>query len=367
MILFRYIFGRVMSVFLFAFVTVLFLIMLMDLVELLRRGSGQEGITGVLVAMAMLHAPSISMKTVPFVMLLSGMWAYMQLARSSELVAARAAGHTYWGAARAGMAAAATIGLVITMVYGPLASASLNAYERLEGRHLDGVGSLFSVTSEGLWLRESREGGGQIVIRASRTNAEGTELRDATFLRFGPGDALEERIDAERAVLMTNEWALSTVVRHRIAYGRNAQPPAPERSDSGRLATRLTATEIQNSFAAPESISFWRLPSAIEGMEEAGFSARRHRSYLHSMIALPFFLAGMTLIAAAFAIRPPRAARFGWIALVCALAGFALYFLGDVSMALGASGAAPPEMGAWAPVIAAGLFGIALSLYFGEA
>jgi len=133
------------------------------------------------------------------------------------------------------------------------------------------------------------------------------------------------------------------------------------------IETRLTATEIQNSFAAPESISFWHLPSAIEGMEEAGFSARRHRSYLHAMIALPFFLAGMTLISAAFAIRPPRSARFGWVALVCALTGFALYFLGDVSMALGASGAAPPELGAWAPVIAAGLFGIALSLYFGEA
>jgi len=335
MILFRYIFGRVVSVFLFTFVTVLFLIMMMDLVELLRRGSGQEGITGILIAMAALHAPSISMKTVPFVMLLSGMWAYMQLARSSELVAARAAGHTYWSAARAGMVAATLIGMIATMIYGPLASVSLNAYERLEVQYLDGAGSLFSVTSEGLWLRESREDG-QVVIRASRTNAEGTELRDATFLRFGPGDALLERTDAAQATLLDDEWALSDVVIHRIEYGRNAKPPLPERVAEARIETRLTA-------------------------------ARRHRSYLHSMVALPFFLAGMTLIAAAFAIRPPRSARFGWIALVCALAGFALYFLGDVSMALGASGAAPAELGAWAPVIAAGLFGVALSLYFGEA
>ncbi len=366
MILFRYIFGRVVFVFLFSFATVLFLIMLIDLVELLRRGGDEQGLIGILVAMAALHAPSISMKTVPFVMLLSGMWAYMQLARSSELVAARAAGHTYWSAARAGMAAAGVIGLLATTVYGPLASVSLNAYERLEARYLDGVDSLFSVTSEGLWLRESRADG-QIVIRASRTNAEGTELRDATFLRFGEGDALLERIDAKRALLLDGEWALEEVVTHRISYGRDAEPPLPERTPDARLATRLTATEIQNSFAAPESISFWRLPSAIAGMEQAGFSARRHRSYLHSMIALPFFLAGMTLIAAAFAIRPPRSTRFGWVALVCALAGFALYFLGDVSMALGASGAAPPELGAWAPVIAAGLFGIALSLYLGEA
>jgi len=366
MTLFRYIFGRVLFIFLFAFATILVLIMMMDTVELLRRGGGREGITGILITMAALHAPSISMKTVPFVMLLSGMWAYMQLARSSELVAARAAGHTYWAAARAGMAAAIMIGLFATTVYGPLSATALNAYERLEAKYLGGNGSLFSVTSEGLWLRESREDG-QTVIRASRTNAEGTELREATFLIFGAGDALLERIDAGRADLREGEWALSDVITHRVQYGRNAEPPAPVRTARSRIPTRLTATEIQNSFAAPESISFWALPAAIKGMEQAGFSARRHRSYLHAMIALPFFMAGMTLIAAAFAIRPPRSAKFGWIALVCALAGFALYFLGDVSMALGASGAAPPEMGAWAPVIAAGLFGVALSLYFGEA
>ena len=89
MMLFRYIFGRVMFVFLMGFAAVLLLIVMMDTVELLRRAGGREGVALQLVQMALLHAPSISMKALPFVMLLSGMWAYMQLARSSELVAAR--------------------------------------------------------------------------------------------------------------------------------------------------------------------------------------------------------------------------------------------------------------------------------------
>ena len=366
MILFRYIFSRVLVIFLFAFTAILFLIMMMDTVELLRRAGTGEGLGGVVVAMAALHAPSISMKAVPFIMLLSGMWAYMQLARSSELVAARAAGHTYWAAARAGMVAAFVIGLFATMVYGPLAATAFNAYERMEAQYLDGKGSLFSVTGEGLWLRESRETG-QTVIRAAKTNAEGTELRDVMFLLYDTKDALTERIDADIALLRADEWLMSNVVIHRIQTGRNAEPPVPDRQDVFTIRTRLTATEIQNSFAPPESISFWKLPAAIEGMEEAGFSARRHRTYLYGMIALPVFLAGMTLIAAAFAIRPPRSARFGSIALVCAVTGFGLYFLSDVSMALAASGSAPAELGAWAPAIAAGLFGTALSLFFGEA
>jgi len=187
MILFRYIFGRVVSVFLFTFVTVLFLIMMMDLVELLRRGSGQEGITGILIAMAALHAPSISMKTVPFVMLLSGMWAYMQLARSSELVAARAAGHTYWSAARAGMVAATLIGMIATMIYGPLASVSLNAYERLEVQYLDGAGSYGGAAV--LAGRDDSDCGGicdtPAPLRAVRLDRAG--LRAGRFCALFPG------------------------------------------------------------------------------------------------------------------------------------------------------------------------------------
>ncbi len=366
MMLFRYIFGRVMFVFLMGFAAVLLLIVMMDTVELLRRAGGREGVALQLVQMALLHAPSISMKALPFVMLLSGMWAYMQLARSSELVAARAAGHTYWGAARAGMAAAFIIGLFATAVYAPLSAAALDVYDRMEAKILEGSGSLFSVTSDGLWLRERREDG-QTVIRAQKTNAEGTELRGATFLLFGPNDELVKRIDSTVAVLIEREWSMTDAIIHRIDYGRNAEPPLPDKQAFYSIPTNLTQTEIQNSFAPPESISVWKLPAAIKGMETAGFSAKRHRTHLHAMISLPLFLAGMTLIAAAFAIRPPRSARFGWIALGCALTGFAFYFLSDVSMALGASGSAPPELGAWAPAFGAGFLGVALSLFFGEA
>jgi len=128
----------------------------------------------------------------------------------------------------------------------------------------------------------------------------------------------------------------------------------------------MSASEIQNSFAQPDSISFWRLPEVIESMEAAGFSARRHKAHFHAMLALPALLAAMTLIAAAFAIRPPRFASYGRIALGCALTGFGFYFMSDVSMALGASGAAPAALGAWGPVFGAGFLGLALSIHFRE-
>jgi len=360
----KYIAGRVTRIFLTAFVAVLLLISLVDFMELLRRSGEREGLFFTLISMAFLHAPSVSMKALPFVMLLSAMWAYMVLARSSELVAASASGLSFWGMVRPGIIAAAMIGLTAICIYAPLSAAALNVYERLDAKHFQGRGTLFSVSSEGLWLREG-DGMDQIVIHAARTNAEGTELRDATFYQFGDGDALRERIDTPVAILSGQQWMLTGATVRTVRLDVDA-PPDEKTVPFMSIPTRLSALEIQNSFAQPDSISFWRLPNVIEGMESAGFSARRHKAHFHAMLALPALLAAMTLIAASFAIRPPRFASFGRIALGCALTGFAFYFMSDVSMALGASGAAPAALGAWGPVFGAAFLGLALSIHFRE-
>ncbi len=360
----RYIAGRITRIFLIAFVAVLLLITLVDFMELLRRSGDREGLFFAIVTMAFLHAPSVSMKAVPFVMLLSSMWAYMMLARSSELVAAFASGLSFWGMARPGIFAAALIGVIGIGAYAPLSAVALSIYERMEAEHFDGRGALFSVSSEGLWLREG-DGEGQIVIKAAQTNANGTELREATFFRFGEGDVLRERIDTPVAILSGHEWMLTGAMVRTVSMDTDL-PPDEVEVPFLKVPTRLTAREIQNSFKQPDAISVWQLPSVIQGMEAAGFSSRRHKAHLHAMLALPALLGAMTLIAASFAIRPPRSASFGRIALGCALTGFAFYFMSDVSMALGASGAAPAALGAWGPAFGAGFLGLALSIHFRE-
>ena len=360
----RYIAGRVARIFLTAFLAVLLLITIVDFMELLRRSGGREGLFFIMTTMAFLHAPSVSLQALPFVMLLSAMWAYMVLARSSELVAAFASGLSFWGMARPGIFSAALIGLTGICVYAPLSAAALSIYERMDAEHFQGRGNLFSVSGEGLWLREG-DSGDRIVIHAARTNAEGTELRNAIFQQFDEGAALHTRIDAPVASLTEGNWKLTDATVYTIRL--DVAAPAEERLVPAlNIPTNMTASEIQNSFAQPDSISFWRLPQVIEGMEAAGFSARRHKAHFHAMLALPALLAAMTLIAAAFAIRPPRFASYGRIALGCALTGFGFYFLSDVSMALGASGAAPAALGAWGPVFGAGFLGLALSIHFRE-
>ncbi|MCV5261597.1 LptF/LptG family permease, partial [Escherichia coli] len=60
------------------------------------------------------------------------------------------------------------------------------------------------------------------------------------------------------------------------------------------------------SFASPDTIDIWRLPGFIAVLEEAGFSAVRHRLHFQSLLALPVLAMAMALLAAGFSMRSSR-------------------------------------------------------------
>src|SRR5690606_21288129 len=100
------------------------------------------------------------------------------------------------------------------------------------------------------------------------------------------------------------------------------------------LITTLSADQIQESFSAPETISFWELPGFIRTLNAAGFSAIRHTLYWHSVLSLPFFLCAMVFFAAAFSLRPPRQGKIGMMMSGGVLSGFIIYFLSDLVAAI---------------------------------
>src|SRR5258708_25385442 len=78
-------------------------------------------------------------------------------------------------------------------------------------------------------------------------------------------------------------------------------PPVDE--DSFRLATSLTPAQVRNSFSTPETVSFWQLPSYIRSSESSGFATAGYRLQYHKLIAQPFLLAAMVMLAAPVSLR----------------------------------------------------------------
>lgn len=334
------------------FCALAFLAFSIDLVDLLDRTSGRHVPTSAVAAMALLQVPDLALKLLPFAVLLGGIFAFARLSRSHELQAIRAAGVSAWNLLAAPICTAIILGMFAVTLFTPLASRLLVQFTAMEARLIRGQASQLAISQNGLWLRQG-DANAQSVIHALRVAAQGTRLDDVTIFLYRGADNFQGRIDAQTASLTRGAWTLDNAyvsgtdgrVRHFVHYN---------------LPTPLTAARIQESFAAPDTLSFWALPGFIEAARQAGFSATPYLLYYDSLLMLPAMFAAMVLIAAAFSLRLARLGGLSRLIVWGALAGFVVYFMSAMTRVLGQSGIIPVPLAAAAPATVAILFGMTL-------
>jgi lipopolysaccharide export system permease protein len=338
---------------LFALLAIIFLF---DLVELTRRAQGKQGASfAILVQMSLFRMPQLVEKIMPFAALFGAMLSFWRLTRSNELVVARAAGVSVWQFLWPAISIAAVVGVLQVTAFNPIASVLLARFERLESVYLKGSMSLIAVSSGGVWLRQGGQDG-QAVIHASRVAQGSMQLQDVIVFRYAGRDRFVARLDAASATLHDGYWELRSVLL--------SEPnKRPQELASYRLPTDLTMERIQDSFASPETMSFWDIPAFIRSLEAAGFSAQRHRLHWHGLLATPVLLCAMVLIAATFSLRPARRGGAAYFVAGGVLAGFLLYFVSDVVYALGLSASVPVVLAAWTPAGVSTLLGVSMLLH----
>lgn len=336
-------------------------LMLIGLIEQVRRfGSADAGFATLLV-LATLSVPEALYRILPLVMILATLGLFLSLARSSELVVTRASGRSALKSLFAPVILAVLIGLVAVAAGNPIVAATQKQYETMATR-LSGEVSTLSVSAEGLWLRQgSRQG--QTVIRADRANLDGTELFGVTFLGYDPDGSPTYRIEAERAELVTGAWSITGAKEWR--FDTTAPIPEVESFETERmnLASNLTRNQILDSFGTPSAIPIWELPGFIDRLEAAGFSARVHRTFFHMELALPLLLVAMVFVGASFTMRHTRFGRTGMMVLMALGLGFSLYFIRNFAAILGENGQIPVLLAAWGPPVAAVLLPLGLLLH----
>jgi lipopolysaccharide export system permease protein len=361
MILSRYIARRFFWTVVQVFAVFWAIMVMIDMIEQLRRFSGQEIGLGGAFRLALVSTPESLYRILPLIMVLAAIALFLALARSSELVVIRAAGRSGLRFLVAPVAVALMLGAGAVAVLNPLVAATQQEYDRLYALAMRGGESTLSVSANGLWLRQGSDAG-QTVIEARRANADGTLLYDATFLTFGPDALPATRIMAAEARLVPGAWALTG------AKSWDLTNPNPERSavllpDGAELPSNLTAEGIRDSFGTPSSVPFWDLRDYIRGLETAGFSARAHLVWYHMELAQPLLLAAMVMVAAGFTMRPARFGGTGLLVLMAVLGGFAIFFLRNFAQVLGENGQVPVVLAAWTAPVASILLALGLFLH----
>lgn len=331
-------------------------IILANIVDMLGRLANKEQSTlGLVVQLALLRVPQISQDVLPFAILGAGMGLFWRLTRTHELVVTRAAGVSIWQFLLPPLAVSIVIGILAFSVLNPLAAILTKRYLQMEALVLKQQASIITVSRTGLWLRQV-EGDQVYVIQAEKVAGAGDELERVMVLRFNQADRFLGRWDAERAVLVPGYWRLEGVWASEPGQ-------APSRLETVQIATEMTPQRLNDNFAPPETVSFWQIPSYAEVLESAGFSAERLRLQFHRQLAQPLLFAAMVVIAATFAMRPPRRGGVTVIIGLGIVVGFILYFLSNFVFALGLSGKLPLILAAWTPTCISLMLGVAMLLH----
>ncbi len=331
------------------------LIALLETIEMLRRTASRDVEIGLVLEMALLKLPFMTIEIASFTVLLGSMLAFAHLTRTQELIIVRGSGISIWQFLVPPLVITFLIGCFLVVFLNPLSSATALRLEYLENTHLKGQSSLIQVSRNGLWLRQADEKG-QSVIHASRLNPENMVLNNAVIIRFNAQGQFIERKDAVEATLKDNHWLLKDVLTTRPDHN-------PISSEKEKIETNLTPLKIKESFASPKIISFWDLPEFIESMQNAGFSAIKYRLHWYSILAKPFLLCAMVLVAAVFSIRMTRFGGITLVAIAGIMLGFLFHFVANVVYALGSVGTLPIVLAAWAPVTVISLFGLAFLMH----
>lgn len=344
MILERYLLARLGASFLMVSGIFLGMMLLLDMVEQMRRLAGQAVGFGQILRLSALNLPEGFYEIAPLVLMLSALWVGLGWSRSSEFVVIRATGRSVPRLMLLPVIVVLLGSMGFVAVMNPLVASASREYGRSLAQLRDGPLNVVALVEEGLWLRQA-DAQGQTVIHASTAEATGTQLRNATFLVFHEVDGVSLRLQAREAQLRPGQWQLQDVKIWNLSAlnPENAAQYLPQMA----IPTDLTPEQIRDSFAQVRAIPLAQLPGFIATLERAGFAALPHRMRLNMELALPVMLCGMMILALALSIHHMRAGTAGLRALITILAGFSLFFLRNFAQVLGESGQIPVALAAW--------------------
>lgn len=325
-----------------------------DLLNLARLAVELGAPLGPLGRVLLLKLPQIFVWTLPMAVLLGSLLALSRLSASSEIVAIRAAGVSFYRVAAPGIAIGLLVSAVSFLLNEAIVPKANFVAQRVMVEEIQG-GQLPRVTKNVI-LRQYQGDILEWFLYARQFDGRAETMADVTMLRLASGRPIETTY-AERVVWDGSTWYMENGVSFMhgsaeqavvVRYGQARQPvPIGQRPEQ--------IAQVQKN---PEQMSAAELRQHIAILASQGQDVRALAVQWHQKFALPLASFVFALVGAPLGIQPHRSASsigFGLSIIVI----FAYYVVMSLGTALGQGGYLPPAVAAWSQDVllgGAGLF-----------
>lgn len=344
-------FGRyVLTSFLWQFLLMLFgftaLLQLFDLLnnstDILRDHLGK--ISAVFMY-ATLRLPEIISFIVPFAVLMGALITLAKMERNNEIMAYKAAGAPYFTLLWAFLPAVGVIALFHFFVADRIVPLSIQALIQQEVS-AERTKSKSDVKTESVFVQE-----GNSVIEAGTVSQNGSVLTDIRiYVRDDNGKVVKQIFADYARYDATNElWRLTSVWTTIVPEGSPAQA---DHSEAWDWKTNLTPAEFSDLVERPQAMTLGKIWGFISSTQVGVRPTYFYETWLQKRIALPVSSILMILLAAPVAHSLHRRERGLAMGMTFGFSLGFLYFITDgLVLSLGESGAVPPFLAAWLPIL----------------
>ncbi|MBA1340159.1 MAG: lipopolysaccharide export system permease protein [Pelagibacterales bacterium] len=303
------------------------------------------------IVLSLLFVPSLIYNMFPFVILLTGIWFFLKIKRTDEIIAMRISGMSSLAIIMIPSLLSIILGIFFITLINPITSVLVKKYESIKSIYYDKeTDYLAAVTENGIWIKEKQVNNDYIV---KSSFIENQSLMDVTIYEFDSNNNFLLRVDAESADISSVVWKL----RNATVINREGNIII-KNSDDLKHQSIYDINKLKSLYSNLDTISFWNLEDEILLLEERGYSTNEMRAKKQRSFAFPFFLLSMVLISSVFTIGMQVRDNNWTYVFIAIITSVLIFYFNDFSAALGKTGKLPIEVSVWMPTFIIFLFSV---------
>ena len=299
--------------------------------------------------LTILFIPGMIINLLPFIIFVASMKFLVDIRNNKDLLTMKIFGYSNFKIFLILSLVSFMLGWIILFFINPLTSTMSKFYEKTKSQYSRDIDHLVTFNNNGLWIRENLATGSRIVT-ASKYNDE--NLYDVKIYNLNKDFKLKEKIFSKSVNISSNEWKLSDVTILNITNFQNKITQLENYS----LNSIYTYDKIINLFKNFETLSFVDLLVNFDELINQGYNKIFLKQSLHSMLSMPFFLFIMTALSSILVMHTLKKSNNMKFILAGIILCVIIFYLKDLSVALGQTNRIPLTLATWIPVIVIGMF-----------
>ena len=302
-------------------------------------------------ALTSIVIPSMVIKLLPFIIFISSMWFIIKIRNNKDLLTMKVFGYSNLKIFSIIALTSFLLGWIILFFINPITSSMVKSYEIIKSNYARDIDHLVTFNKNGLWIKENLKTGERII---TATKLEEFTLIDVTIYQLNKNYSLSKRINSKKIDIKTNNWVLHDVEIY--SNDKNDGVFQKEKLETYKINSIYNFEKITTLFKNFDTMSFIDLLINYKLLLNKGYNKVFLKQNLHTLLSFPFFLFVMTAIAAILGmstLKKTNNIKFFVVGLVTSVL---VFYIKDLSLALGETDRISLILSVWAPIIALSLF-----------